>query len=166
MTLVVREIIGTADEPRFALRNVERLVVDAAEAGRPRLRRQTDHGTDVAIDLPRGSYLRDGAVLDDDGTRIVVVDRKREEVAVVRLPQALSRDELTAAAVRVGHVAGNQHVPLEVEAGEIRIPVTTSRDVLLAILEAAGIDARNVGFEQVPLGRHGPLTPATHGASA
>jgi hypothetical protein len=35
-------------------------------------------GTSVAVDLARGSFLRHGAVLADDGERIIVVDRALE----------------------------------------------------------------------------------------
>ena len=73
--LLVREILGKLDDPRFAGRRVERLPVDWAQAGKRRLRVDTDCGTDVAVDLPRGAYLADGAVLDDDGERVVVVAR-------------------------------------------------------------------------------------------
>src|SRR6266568_3339248 len=96
----VHSIIGTIDEARFSGRAVERLAVESAEAARPRLRRLTDLGTDVALDLPRGSYLSDGAVLLDDGERIIVVARKPEDAAIVRFPRSRAREDLINDAVR------------------------------------------------------------------
>ena len=164
--LTVKKIIGTIDEARFRGRTVEHLVVESAEAARPRLRRRTDCGTDVGVDLPRGAYLRDGAVLLDDGERIIVVERKREDAAIVRFPRSLTREELIAAAIRLGHAFGNQHVALEVDEGEVRIPVTTSRDVVLETVRAAGIPADIVRFDLLALGRERPLAAPSHAHGA
>lgn len=164
--LTVHGIIGTIDEARFRGRVVEHLVVESAEAARPRLRRLTDRGTDVAVDLPRGTYLREGAVLLDDGERIIVVERKPEDAAIVRFPRSLAREDLICDAVRLGHAFGNQHVPLEVEDGEVRIPVTTSRDVVLETMRTAGVGADAVRFGRLALGRDRPLAAPSHGHGA
>ena len=160
--LVVREILGDADEPRFAGRDVEHLLVDSSDAQKSRLRARTDAGTDVALDLERGSYLRHGAVLDDDGARIVVVERKPEEAIVVRLSPSLELGELVRQAVRVGHAFGNQHVPVEVEGGQIRVPITTSREIAAETLRGLHLDGAEVSFELVRLGTHRPLQAPAH----
>jgi urease accessory protein len=159
--LQVGEILGHAGESRFRGRRVERLSVDWVEASKRRLRRRTDGGTDVAIDVARGTYLADGAVLADDGERIVVVERRREPALVVRLDPALPPGELARAAVLVGHAFGNQHVPLDVEGREIRVPLTTSESVARATVEALGLTGVEVGTELVALGRERPM-PAGH----
>ncbi len=160
--LRVEALLGDVTESRFAGRRVERLLVDSSEAMKPRLRRNTDAGTDVAVDLPRGSYLRHGAVLADDGERIVVVERKPEEAAVVRLSPLLSRVELLPEAVRLGHAFGNQHVPIEVEGDEVRIPITTSREIVAETLQALGLRGASLAFEEVALGCERALTPPAH----
>jgi urease accessory protein len=160
--LHVGEILGDADEQRFAARRIERLTVTAADAPKRRLRALTDAGSDVAVDLPRGSYLRHGAVLADDGERIVVVERAREEAMVVRLDPELPPAELVEAAARLGHALGNQHVPLEVEDGELRVPVTTSREVAEQTVRALGLPGVQVEFRDVALGRERPLTAGAH----
>jgi len=161
--LTVHSIIGMIDEARFSGRAVERLAVESAEAARPRLRRLTDLGTDVALDLPRGSYLSDGAVLLDDGERIIVVARKPEDAAIVRFPRSRAREDLINDAVRLGHAFGNQHVPIEVEHGEVRIPVTTSREVVLDTVRSAGVGVDAVRFDRLALGRGRPLVAPSHG---
>ena len=159
--LLVRELLGDAAEARFAGRRVERLAVGSGDASKRRLRGLTDSGTDVAVDLERGAYLRDGAVLDDDGERVVVVERTPEEAMIVRLSSSLGREELLTQAVRLGHAFGNQHVPVEVAAGEIRVPITTSREIAEETARGLGIDAE-VAFALVPLGRERPLTAPAH----
>lgn len=159
--LQAREILGHAGEPRFHGRRVEHLIVGWDEASKRRLRRRTDGGTDVAIDVARGAYLADGVVLADDGERIVVVERHRERALVVRLDPALSSEQLARAAVLVGHAFGNQHVPLEVEGHEIRVPLTTSEAVARATVEALGLAGVEASSELVALGRERPM-PAGH----
>jgi urease accessory protein len=159
--LHVREILGRAGEPRFRGRRVERVPVDWGEASKRRLRRRSDGGTDVAIDVPRGAYLADGAVLADDGTRVVVVERRREPALVVRLDPGWPSGELARAAVLIGHAFGNQHVPLEVEGHEIRIPLTTSEAVARGTVEGLGLAGLEIATELVALGCERPL-PVGH----
>ncbi len=160
--LLVREILGDRDEERFAGRMVEKLHVSSHDASKRRLRALTDGGTDVAVDLERGSYLRHGAVLADDGERIVVVERTPEETLIVRLSAGLERDELLAQAVRLGHAFGNQHVSLETVNGEIRIPITTSRDIAAATVRALGLEGAEIDFALVRLGLETPLAAPAH----
>jgi urease accessory protein len=150
--LVVTEILGDAGEPRFAGRRVELLAVTSADAAKRRLRAQTDAGTDVAVDLPRGSYLHHDAVLADDGERAIVVGRTPEEAIVIRLDPAAEATQLIAFAARIGHAFGNQHVPLEVEDGEIRAPVTTSREVAEQTVRALGLPGVTIEFRMVRFG--------------
>jgi urease accessory protein len=154
---LVREILGSAGEPRFSGRRVEPLVIDWAEASKGRLRRSAEGGTDVAIDLPRGSYLADGAVLVDDGERIVVVRRRREAALVVRLDPGAGHEALVRAAVLLGHALGNQHVPVEIDGLELRVPLTTSEEVALATVDRLGLPVARIEIAEVALGAHGPL---------
>lgn len=160
--LVVREIIGRLEEDRFAERSVERVLVDRADAGKARLRIRTDAGTDVGIVLARGAFLADGAVLADDGERIIVVKRAPEEVAVVRL-HARAGPDLLADAVRLGHAFGNQHVPVEVSGDEVVIPVTTSRDVVAETVEGLGLARAALRFESRPFARERSPLASVHG---
>jgi urease accessory protein len=168
--LRVDGIVGHADEPRFRGRRVERLSVAWSEASKRRLRRDTDAGTDVAIDVPRGTYLADAAVLFDDGECIVVVERRPEAALVVSFDPALPAAKLVEQAVRLGHAFGNQHVPLDVEGEEVRVPLTTSEDVARATLERLELDGVEMRVAPVALARVRPLpTGQAHehrGASA
>jgi urease accessory protein len=160
--LHVREILGDAAEGRYAGRAVERLPVDSAAASKRRLRASTDAGTDVAVDLERGTYLRDGAVLADDGERIVVVERRPEEALVVVFRAGLPPAELLTQAVLLGHAFGNQHVPLEVEDGRVLVPITTSRELAAETVRSLGLEGIEIEFRRVALGKARPLLGPGH----
>lgn len=155
--LIVREIIGRQDEPRFAERRVERLAVAWDEAPKRRLRRTTDAGTDVAVDLPRGSFLADGAVLDDDGRRVIVAGRTPEPALLIRFQAGAAPGRVAEQALRLGHAFGNQHVPVEIEGAELRVPITTSEAVARRTVDALALDAVSVETAEVALAREAPL---------
>jgi urease accessory protein len=159
--LVAGSILGDADDPRFVGKRVERLPVDAASAVRRRLRGRTDAGTDVAVDLPRGAFLRHGAVLRDEEDFIVAVDRVREDALVIRLTAA-SCDARVVAAARIAHAFGNQHVPVEIGPDELRVPITTSADVALATAAAEAPDGVELTVAPVRLACAEPLQSSVH----
>jgi urease accessory protein len=154
--LVLQSILGSSDDPRLASRRVERLRVTSGDAAKRRLRARTDAGSDVALDLPRGSYLEDGVVLFDDGERIIVVVRESEDALIIRLSRALDHAELIRQAAMVGHAFGNQHVPVEAAEGELRIPVTTSREIAAATARRLELEGAKMRFGLVPFGRTRP----------
>jgi urease accessory protein len=122
-----------------------------------RLRKATDAGTDIAVDLPRGSYLTDGAVLHDDGERLVIAQRTPEPALVVRFDAAAPAERLVSQAFALGYAFGNRHVPVEVERGEAGIPLTTGEDVARRTVQALGLDVVRVEIASVALGRDRPL---------
>ena len=155
--LLVRQILGDASCELYAERRVERLQVAAADASKPRLRGTTDGSTDVAIQLERGSFLRDGAVIHDDGERIVVVERSAENAMLIHLDPSLDRAETIRQALRIGHAFGNQHVPIEVDGGEIRVPVTTSEEILRDTVAQLGVADTQITFALTKLALAQPL---------
>jgi urease accessory protein len=156
--LTADRILGDRDDPGFRGRRVECLQLDCAEAAKRILRRATDAGTDVAVSLPRGSYLADGAVLADDGERIVVVQRRPEPALLVSFSPELDRAGLIDAAVRIGHAFGNQHVPVEVHGNEVRIPITTSAELARETVARLGLPGVRTELAEVPLGRRSPMS--------
>lgn len=155
--LLVQAILGRSDEPRFAGRCAEHLFLTSAAAAKRRFRARTEAGSDIALDLPRGSYLEDGAVLFDDGERIIVAAREPEEALVIRLSSSLGQDELVRQAALIGHAFGNQHVPVEVGKGEIRVPITTSQEIAAATVERLELSGAELSFAYVGFGRYRPL---------
>lgn len=157
------QILGRSDETRFAGRRRDSLSVDWADAARRRLRRRTTNGLDLALDLPRGEYLFDGAVIADDGSTIVVVAREATPTLAVSFDPTLSVEEVISGAALVGHAFGNQHVPINAVGRTIWIPVTTSDENAIATVTALGL--RGVGAEVVsaPFAANEPPR-STHGS--
>jgi urease accessory protein len=153
MPVRVTELLGRADEARFADRRVTGVPVAWDEASRRRLRREADDGSDVVIDLQSAAYLADGAVLHDDGERVLAVVRPPERALVVRFDATLSAGELVAQALALGHAFGNQHVPIDIEDGEARMPLTTSEAIARATVAELGLEGATVDVTEVALGR-------------
>jgi urease accessory protein len=131
VTLLIRAILGHADDADFVGRRRDPLAVASDEARRHRLRSVTAGGTSVALDLPRGSFLHEGAVLHDHGKTIIVVARAAEPALLVGLDPDLPRELLLDQAARVGHWAGNQHLLLEARANEIRVRIATTPELMI-----------------------------------
>lgn len=160
--LRVVSILGHLDDPCFAGRAVDGVPVTWAEASKRRLRRVSQAGADIAIDLPRGTYLADGAVLHDDGEHVIVVVRTLTPTLVLSLPRDASRGSLIRAAVLIGQAFGNQHVPVDVEGEIIRVPLTTSETVARATVAALDISGLAVLVEEVALARAAPVGSSGH----
>jgi urease accessory protein len=154
-------LLGDADDPRYVGRRRVPVPVAWDEASRRRLRRAAQDGTDVAIDLPSPAYLAEGAVLHDDGERVLVVARTLEPALVVRFDLGLPAIRLVEQALALGHAFGNQHVPTDVVEGEARIPLTTSEQIARATVEALHLDGVTLEVVDVALGRLRPL-PVGH----
>ena len=153
--LIVNQILGSADAPRFAARQRDAVAIPSADAGRRRIRVRSKHGVDVGIDLPRQSWLFDGAVLHDDGERILVVARQPEPVMVIALAH------LTMEAVfRIGHALGNRHSPSELHGNEIVVPVTDTPELASRPVLALGLTGLVLRFEERPFAAEAPPTCA------
>lgn len=159
MMLTLTRVLGRLDEPRFAGRCADTVQVAWDEATKPRLRRVTESGRDVILDLGRGEYLADGDVLYDDGEAVIVIRRREEQALVVRFDSNAAVPDLVTDAVRLGHTFGNQHVPLDPDGMVVAIPLTTSERIALRTFESLGLRSAKASIEPVRLGCRHPLAP-------
>lgn len=107
-----------------------RLSLTADDRTRARHRFQTEDGEDVFLDLPRGTVVQHGDLLQTQaGDRTVLVIAKPEPVLTVTAPTHL-------ALLRAAYHLGNRHVPLEVTATYLRL---SPDPVLQAMLEQMGL---------------------------
>lgn len=157
--LMIHQILGHAGDPAFSSRRREALWVSAADAGRRRLRATSEIGTEVGIDLHEPRWLADGAVLHDDGSRILVVARKHEPVMIITLP-----NDDPGTVFRIGHALGNRHVPVEINNLEAVVPVTETPELAVRPLVAHGIDLARIRFEEraFAAGARPPCGGASH----
>jgi urease accessory protein len=154
----VQRLLGSVEDQPFRQRRRVDVAVAWDEASRPRLRREAADGTDVVIDLDEGAYLFDGAVLHDDGSRVLAVSRRLERALVVRLDLELAADDLVAQALVIGHAFGNQHAPADIDGAEIRIPLITSEATARATVDRLSLERVSVTVADVALGRLAPLS--------
>ena len=90
-------------------KKVERILLPRMEAQRSRMRRSSDAGTDIAINLQHGVILKHGDVLLIDENKLIVVEYLPEDVLGFKIKKELSSDEQVSAAVKLGHIIGNLH---------------------------------------------------------
>ena len=142
---------------------LETLSVEPREAGKGRLRKATNMGTDVGIVLERGTTLADGDVLYlEDSERAIIVEVQPEEVLAITLDASLPPDDLMAVAVELGHVLGNQHWPVRVEGATVYVPVTIDPKVMEAVLKTYHLDHLRYEFKRMKLGGSPPTADGAH----
>lgn len=141
----ILEILGTADDAAFADRTHCRIDINWGDARKHRQLVKAEDGREIAVRLPRGTFLADGLVLWDDGTEIGVVRRPKEHALVLDFEANAGHDGVRRALL-LGYLLGNQHAPLEVSHDQLRTPLMTGRETALATLRQLGLtgDVREV----------------------
>jgi len=102
------------DDARSPPPDAPRLRLTWDERVKSRLATMTEDGTAVAIVLPRGTVLRDGAVLAGDDGALAVVEAALQPLA------RITADDPLLLLRAVYHIA-NRHVPAHIETGTILI---------------------------------------------
>lgn len=140
--IIVDKILGNERDPewveRLAAATTEPLALDHWEAQKNRFRKKTASGTEVAVSLDRGAFLRDGDVLLWDEQRAVAVVARisLRDVMVIHLDAvALQSPEIAArTCVELGHALGNQHWPALVKGTRVLVPLTVDRKVMASVM--------------------------------
>ncbi len=98
--------------------NFEKLKISRMELEKRILRRKTDCGTDVGLNLEPGLKLRHGDVI-KNGDMKIVVEQLPEKIITVRL----KNKEMTDVMVLLGHIIGNRHRPISIKGDDISFPI-------------------------------------------
>jgi urease accessory protein len=98
--------------------NFEKLKISRIELEKRILRRKTDHGTDVGLNLDSGVKLRNGDVI-KNGDAKIVVEQLPEKVIIVKL----KNKQMSEVMVLLGHIIGNRHRPISIQGDEISFPI-------------------------------------------
>lgn len=103
--MIVTELKGNIHEsPLPEGTHVETVTLPSAQLVKRIQRLTTDHGTEIGLRLPSGhGDLRDGDVLDRDGSNAVVLRVESTDVIVIR-PRSILEMGVTA------HSLGNRHL--------------------------------------------------------
>ena len=154
--ILIEAVVGNvADETwkaRLADAKLDRLALDHWEAQKNRFRKTTSGGTEIAVSLDRGAFLRDGDILlwNEETRTAVVATISLRDVMVIHI-DALSSMEpelLLQTCVELGHALGNQHWPALVKGTRVFVPLTIDRKVMASVMKTHRFE--NVRYEFLP----------------
>jgi len=97
--------------------NFEKIKISRVDLEKRILRRKTDSGTDIGINLDSGVKLQHGDVIGNDEVKIIV-EQIPEQVISVKLKE---NDQNIA--ILLGHIIGNRHRPIENKEKIIVFPI-------------------------------------------
>lgn len=154
--IIIETILGNIDDPEWTTRlseaNVDLLQVGQWEAQKSRFRKHTAKGTEVAVALDRGTYIRDGDILlwDAQAAAAVVARIDLRDVMIVHLDDltSLAPDIAMRICVELGHAMGNQHWPALVKGNLVYVPLIVDRKVMASVMNTHRFE--NIRYEFVP----------------
>jgi urease accessory protein len=154
--VIIETVLGNIGDPEWTQRlsagEVDLLEVDQWEAQKSRFRKTTVKGTEVAISLDRGTYIRDGDVLlwDAQAATGVVARISLREVMIVHLDglNRLTPEIAMRTCVELGHAMGNQHWPALVKGSLVYVPLTVDRKVMASVMATHRFEG--IHYEFVP----------------
>lgn len=112
--MILDKILGNIKDMEDIHCHVERVYLESDELLKRVLRVTSDHGHEYGISLPKGSEMRDGDILFNDGHNMVVISVKEDDVIVITPRDINEMGE-------VAHNLGNKHLPVQIEDGKIII---------------------------------------------
>ena len=154
--ILIEAVVGNVADgtwkARLADAKLDRLLLDHWEAQKNRFRKTTSGGTEIAVSLDRGAFLRDGDILlwNEETRTAVVATISLRDVMVIHI-DALSSMEpelLLQTCVELGHALGNQHWPALVKGTRVFVPLTIDRKVMASVMKTHRFE--NVRYEFVP----------------
>ena len=154
--VIIESVLGNSDDPEWAARlsaaRLDILALDQWEAQKNRFRKRTAGGTEVAVSLDRGAFLRDGDVLawDAQAQTAVVVRLSLRDVMVIHLDglKALAPEIAMRTCVELGHALGNQHWPAVVKGTRVFVPLTVDRQVMASVMKTHALQGITYEFAQ------------------
>lgn len=140
--ILIESILGHRDDPHWAQqlqgKTLHRLQLNQWDAQKNRLRTHSDLGLEVAISLPRLSFMKDGDVLYFDATsnQALVVEIALRDVLVIEIDEAagLGPALLARTCFELGHALGNQHWPAVVKGYTVYVPLTVDQKVMGSVM--------------------------------
>jgi urease accessory protein len=107
----------------------ETIKISRLESQRVRMRKLSDKGTDVALTLPTGTWLKNGDVIIITENKMVVVGIEPEDVIMIEIRDNMHEDDSVEVPVMVGHTIGNLHRPIKLEGNKIYFPIQADTEL-------------------------------------
>jgi urease accessory protein len=116
--MIINQVIGKmsnlADNHNESLLTIERVILSWDELHKNFLRKTTDVGRDIGIQLASG-HLHPGDILFREGNHVIIVEVKEEAVLITPVK---SMREMGLAA----HAIGNMHAPIQIQDNQVSTP--------------------------------------------
>ena len=140
--LIIESVLGNVSDKQWQERvekaQVDYLALDQWDAQKNRLRRTTEQGKDIAISLPRNTFLQNGDVLayDEAANTVTLAKISLRDVLIIEIKELLKKEqsELVRLCIELGHALGNQHWPAVVRDNKIILPLTVDKKVMTSVL--------------------------------
>jgi len=141
--------------------DAEHIRMERGEMQKSRLRRTTDRGTDVGLDLPAGTTLHDGDLVRGEG-RTVMIRQMPETVGVISPAGGPVPADMWMLAA---HAIGNMHRPISVGRDEIIFPVqdASERETFARMLDRVGTGRFEIIVREAVFEPHEAADVAGHG---
>lgn len=106
----------------------EVLKFSRSELDKTRFRKQTDKGTDIGCILDTENKLLNGDVLFSNNEKFIVIEQIPEKVISIKIKKIEANSEEIL--VKLGHIIGNRHRPIEIhENGQIIFPILSDSEL-------------------------------------
>ncbi len=120
----INSVLGSIFEStNFDRTNFEKLVISRIDLEKRILRKKTDLGTDIGINLDSGIKLQHGDIIGNNETKIVV-EQIPEKVISVKL-----KENNQNIAILLGHIIGNRHRPIAIKDKMILFPIQENSEL-------------------------------------
>ena len=103
--------------------NFEKLIISRIDLEKRILRKKTDLGTDIGINLDSGIKLQHGDIIGNNETKIIV-EQIPEKVISVKL-----KENNENIAILLGHIIGNRHRPIAIKNKMILFPIQENSEL-------------------------------------
>ncbi len=112
--MILNKILGNIADMKEINCHIEKIYLESDELLKRVLRVTSDHGHEYGISLEKGTEMKDGDILFNDGHNMVIVCVKEDDVIVIT-PKDINEMG------KVAHSLGNRHLPVQIEEGKIII---------------------------------------------
>ena len=114
----INSILGNIfKESNLGKNNFEKLKISRIDLEKRILRKKTDLGTDIGINLDSGIKLQNGDIIGNEEIKIIV-EQIPEKVISVKL-----KENNENIAILLGHIIGNRHRPIAIKDKIILFPI-------------------------------------------
>lgn len=141
--------------------DAEHIRMERGEMQKSRLRRTTDRGTDVGLDLPAGTTLHDGDVVRGEG-KTIMIRQIPETVGVISPAGGPIPAEMWMLAA---HAIGNMHRPISVGRDEIIFPMqdASEKETFAHMLDRTGTGHFEITVQEAIFEPHAAADVTGHG---